>query len=670
MPWTINDGGILEPAKMFPRSRERDGSSGGASTSSVDSITSGTASSRDDKRDSTGSQSTAGSNTTSRRPSLKPLKSPEKEGARQLARNFFGYGRKPSSRSSTPTLQMFDEADSIGPGQLERVNSDNSTTSSKFSSFSIKPGFLSGTKSRSGSVQLRDSSWIEDKVNARTSSKTATATNNGVTAPLNEAELRQRILQAAREPRCESPLSPLSPLSPTAMIPFSPEPPVLKRPEIPPLPKTMPNVHKKPLGPRQNADWDLDPMPNTIEEEDEMIDGLSWIDNETDAGSKRVSSNDTISEPPTIHSGRNSATSSTAEIPLILDHSCIGPDGMPRVDELHLAESVPILLDIHAAKKERPPPPPDPFLLELQKKENAGLHALCEHLADIPEALLDPIQFFEKRLWALVGCQWLTFGKQLQSPAHDTLLHARPEDQRKVLHLHGPVADGWVLAAKYPNATFYSVSSEDVEYPEDLYDMPSNHHHIYTPSVSSPIPFPDNYFDVVVTRTLSSVVKSSQLESVLRESLRILRPGGWLELHTIDPTLTRAGNITKHWIESRVLAPMENDFFSSKPSDRILHLMQDLGYHKVKNARIALPTFPSSRPQSPGGAAGGESDAQKVMVYLGRHFYEELYGQFLRAGHIGAGSPSWWWDSMAVRQECQRENTCFGLTISFGRKTR
>ncbi|KAK6532923.1 hypothetical protein TWF281_007095 [Arthrobotrys megalospora] len=671
MPWTISEGGILDPAKMFPRSRDRDGSSGGASTSSVDSIVSGTASSRDDKRDSTGSQSTAGSNTTSRRPSLKPLKSPEKESARQLARNFFGYGRKPSSRSSTPTLQMFDESDLMGPGHLERVNSDNSTTSSKFGSFSIKPGFLSGTKSRSGSVQLRDSSWIEDKVNARTSSKTATA-NNGVTAPLNEAELRQRILQAAREPRCESPLSPLSPLSPTAMIPFPPEPPVLKRPEIPPLPKTMPIVHHKPLGPRQTADWDLDPITNTIEEEDEMIDGLSWIDNETetDAGSKRVSSNDTISEPPTIHSGRNSATSSTAEIPLILDHSCIGPDGMPRVDDLHLSESVPILLDIHAARKERPPPPPDPFLLELQKKENAGLQALCEHLADAPEALLDPIQFFEKRLWALVGCQWLTFGKQLQSPAHDTLLHARPEDGRKVLHLHGPVADGWVLAAKYPNATFYSVSSEDAEYPEDLYDMPSNHHHIYTPSASSPIPFPDNYFDVVVTRTLSSVVKSAQLESVLRESLRILRPGGWLELHTIDPTLTRAGNITRHWIESRVLAPMENDFFSSKPSDRILHLMQDLGYHKVKNARIALPTFPTSRPLSPGGGAGGESDAQKAMVYLGRHFYEEFYGQFLRAGHIGAGSPSWWWDSMAVRQECQRENTCFGLTISFGRKTR
>ncbi|KAF3085587.1 hypothetical protein TWF569_008581 [Orbilia oligospora] len=670
MPWSISEGGILDPAKMFPKSRDRDGSSGGASTSSVDSIVSGTTSSRDDKRDSTGSQSTAGSNTTSRRPSLKPLKSPEKESARQLARNFFGYGRKPSSRSSTPTLQMFDETDSIGPGHLERVNSDGSTTSSKFSSFSIKPGFLSGTKSRSGSVQLRDSSWIEDKVNARTSSKTATAPSNGFTAPLNEAELRQRILQAAREPRCDSPLSPLSPLSPTAMIPFPLEPPILKRPEIPPLPKTMPIVHKKPLGPRENADWDLDPMTHTIEEEDEMLDGLSWIDNDTDVGSKRVSSNDTISEPPTIHSGRNSATSSTAEIPLILDHSCIGPDGMPRVDELHLSESVPILLDIHAAKKERPPPPPDPFLLELQKKENAGLHALCEHLADVPEALLDPIQFFEKRLWALVGCQWLTFGKQLQSPAHDTLLHARPEDGRKVLHLHGPVADGWVLAAKYPNATFYSVSSEDVEYPEDLYSMPSNHHHIYTPSVSSPIPFPDDYFDVVVTRTLSSVVKSSQLESVLRESLRILRPGGWLELHTIDPTLTRAGNITKHWIESRVLAPMENDFFSSKPSDRILHLMQDLGYHKVKNARIALPTFPVSRPLSPSGGAGGELDAQNVMVYLGRHFYEELYGQFLRAGHIGAGSPSWWWDSMAVRQECQRENTCFGLTISFGRKTR
>ncbi|EPS38563.1 hypothetical protein H072_7718 [Dactylellina haptotyla CBS 200.50] len=659
MPWSISDGGILDPAKIFPKARGRDGSTGGvstggASTSSVDSIVSGSASSGSGKRDSTGSQSTAGS--TSRKASIKSVKSPEKESTRQLARNFFS--RKPSSRSSTPTLGLYD--DDV-PGPLERVDSHSSTKSSKFGPFSIKPGFLSGSNSRSSSVQLRDSTWLEDKINARTSSKTAHAANNNGSGPLNEAELKQRILQAAREPRCESPLSPTSmrPLSPT-----SPETPVFRRPEIPPLPKMMPVSHRKPLGPRQNADWDLDPMTPTIEEEDEMIEGLSWIDNETDAGSKRVSSNDTISEPLTMHSGRNSATSSTAEIPLILDQSCIGPDGLPRMEDLTFSESVPILLDIENTSKVAPP---SPFLAELLRMENSGLRSICEHLSDAPEALLDPIQFFEQRLWALIACQWLTFGKQLQSPAHDTLLHARPEDSRKVLHLHGPVADGWVLAAKYPNATFYSVSSDDIEYPEDKYIMPSNHTHIYTPSVSSPIPFPDNYFDVVVTRTLSSVLRSEELEAVLRESLRILRPGGWLELHTIDPTLTRAGNITKHWIESRVLAPMEEDFFSARPSDRILNLMQDVGYHKVKNARIALPTFTTPAPPSMG---GGESDAQKVMVQLGRHFYEELYGQFLRAGHIGAGNPTWWWDSMAVRQECQRENTCFGLTISFGRKTR
>ncbi|KAF3909107.1 hypothetical protein ABW21_db0205413 [Orbilia brochopaga] len=452
--------------------------------------------------------------------------------------------------------------------------------------------------------------------------------------------------------------------------PSIPETPVLRRPEIPPLPKTMPIIHRKPLGPRQNADWDLDPIVSsvvTIDEEDEMLDDPSWIDNDTDPGSKRVSSNDTISEPLTIHSGHNSVASSTSEIPLILDHDTdLGPDGLPRADD-----PVSILLDIKDPGKVPPSPPPSSFLSELRSMEGSGLHAICENLCEAQEEQQqDPVQFFEKRLWALSAFQWLTFGKQLQSPAHETLMNARPEDGRKVLHLHGPVADGWVLAAKYPNATFYSLSSEDIEYVDDRYTMPSNHHHIFTPSVSSPIPFPDNYFDVVVTRTLSSVLKTNDLEAVLRESLRILRPGGWLELDTIDPTLTRAGNITRHWIESRVLAPMENDFFGAKPSDKILHIMHDLGYHKVKNAKIALPTFTTERILSSDVGAGGESDAQRVMVNLGRHFYEELYGQFLRAGHIGAGSPSWWWDSMAVRQECERENTCFGLTISFARKPR
>src|SRR5947207_8460586 len=91
--------------------------------------------------------------------------------------------------------------------------------------------------------------------------------------------------------------------------------------------------------------------------------------------------------------------------------------------------------------------------------------------------------------------------------------------------------DGWVFAAKYPNATIYSVSSHNVTAASHTWSSPTNHHPLYTPAVTSPIPFPDNYFDVVITRTLSSVLKSDELESVLRESLRILKPSGWLELH-------------------------------------------------------------------------------------------------------------------------------------------
>ncbi|EWC45981.1 hypothetical protein DRE_04774 [Drechslerella stenobrocha 248] len=223
----------------------------------------------------------------------------------------------------------------------------------------------------------------------------------------------------------------------------------------------MPIIHKKPLGPRQGADWDLYPIVSsvmTIDEEDEMMDDPSWIDNDTDPGSKRVSSNDTISEPLTIHSGHNSVASSMADMPLILDHASIGPDGLPRADD-----PVSILLDIKDPGKVPPSPPPSPFLSELRSMEGSGLRAICDNLCEEQDELHDPVQFFERRLWALSAFQWLTFGKQLQSPAHETLVHARPEDGKKVLHLHGPVPDGWVLAAKYPNATFYSLSSEDIE---------------------------------------------------------------------------------------------------------------------------------------------------------------------------------------------------------------
>jgi hypothetical protein len=100
----------------------------------------------------------------------------------------------------------------------------------------------------------------------------------------------------------------------------------------------------------------------------------------------------------------------------------------------------------------RPPPLPNPpmlcapktpFQVALARMENSGLKILVKHLSeDWTESLSgDPMgleqALFEQNLWALMARQWLTQGKQLQCPAHDVLVSAKQEDQRKILNLYG-----------------------------------------------------------------------------------------------------------------------------------------------------------------------------------------------------------------------------------------
>ncbi|KAK6528900.1 hypothetical protein TWF694_004129 [Orbilia ellipsospora] len=315
------------------------------------------------------------------------------------------------------------------------------------------------------------------------------------------------------------------------------------------------------------------------------------------------------------------------------------------------------------------------FQAALSKMENAGLKIMFKRLSedwsssnshDSDNAMLEEVAF-EQRLWALVAAEWLTFGKSLQSDANEYLLDAHVTDGRRLLHLHGSAADGWVLAAKYPNVTVYSVSSQDISNPPCQWSAPLNHHALFTPQPNSPLPFPDNYFDVISTKSFPSILRLSEWVPILRECNRVLRPGGWIELQIVDPVLTKQGELLKDWLETRIICEMLEDNYGIKPSDDVLNFLQETGFDNVKRSRIALPASfnPKLKNFPPG--QGPDPDAARVMVLVGRHFYEELYKGF-NPIMGGPGSDHMWWQNRAIRHECEALNTCFGLTFAFGQK--
>ncbi|KAF2035106.1 hypothetical protein EK21DRAFT_54940 [Setomelanomma holmii] len=241
-----------------------------------------------------------------------------------------------------------------------------------------------------------------------------------------------------------------------------------------------------------------------------------------------------------------------------------------------------------------------PFARALAKMESAGARIIATRLSEEWEGLDDDESYqeviFEKRLWALTAYQRLTQNKQLQSPAHELFSGSRPADQRRILHLHGSLA-------------------------------PLNHHLLYVPSLSSPTPFPDNYFDAIVSRSVATVLRNDEWARSFFDCMRVLKPGGQIEILSIDAHLSCEGPRLSAWVDEHLSCRLEAHGLSRQASDTVLDTMEIVG---------------------------------RMMSFLGRHFYQDLHGKFLR----GDAGEEWFWARKDIRDECERYKTKMVLTIA------
>ncbi|KAG0186549.1 hypothetical protein DFQ28_007635, partial [Apophysomyces sp. BC1034] len=89
----------------------------------------------------------------------------------------------------------------------------------------------------------------------------------------------------------------------------------------------------------------------------------------------------------------------------------------------------------------------------------------------------------------------------------------------------GPATWTLEMAEMYPRSEFHGIDVSAV-YPEDI--KPANTH-FYMANVIQ-LPFPDNHFDYIHQRTLSFGLTQDDWAKAIQELIRVLKPGGWLEL--------------------------------------------------------------------------------------------------------------------------------------------
>ncbi|CAG8537662.1 6695_t:CDS:2 [Cetraspora pellucida] len=139
------------------------------------------------------------------------------------------------------------------------------------------------------------------------------------------------------------------------------------------------------------------------------------------------------------------------------------------------------------------------------------------------------------------------FGGKVGAPVQENL-----QNGAKVLELC--CEDGiWIteVAAEYPNTEFYGVDS-------NIQNSDNNFNNVtfIECNIFKKLPFPDNEFDYIFAKDKILYMEKNTFLKVLSEILRVLKPGGWLEIlcsfnteHVYGPAYTRLRNTWESWLE-------------------------------------------------------------------------------------------------------------------------
>ncbi|KAL8811111.1 MAG: hypothetical protein Q9200_002052 [Gallowayella weberi] len=207
-------------------------------------------------------------------------------------------------------------------------------------------------------------------------------------------------------------------------------------------------------------------------------------------------------------------------------------------------------------------------------------------------------------MWAVEAARFLHGGKLLNNPAVDSLLKAG--DSARVLDLGGQPNCGWAwhCSRAYRNAKVYTATTEHEAMDSNLRG-PSNHRRTAVVNLWE-LPYPDNFFTVISTRSLFQYLKQEkplgeaidQYDLCLRECLRCLKPGGYLEFFVMDSEVVNAGTLG-------TAASVEFGFnlktrgYDPAPTKTWLGRVRRSGFDDIKRAWTFLPMGTVQRESSP-----------------------------------------------------------------------
>lgn len=256
--------------------------------------------------------------------------------------------------------------------------------------------------------------------------------------------------------------------------------------------------------------------------------------------------------------------------------------------------------------------PTDPLNYALTRKEAF----LLFNKANTPQSQMDVIE-----LWTIMALRMILQSKVLFSPLSNRIASEPVTDPPRysILDIHSKFKApwGWRTALDFPQARIYgyhnSIAGMDPFPGRKVEYGPPNYTSVLGQDLLH-LPFDDNTFDVVASKALWYFVQTDQWESVLPELLRVLKPGGAIELLSVDLQFLNPSPEDQKWIDKGKEGARKRKI-DTNISANLPQYLHNAGFSDIRRALIALP-------RGWGGRIGHVTDF--MAMYYGDAIYSFL----------------------------------------------
>ncbi|EAA36138.1 hypothetical protein GE21DRAFT_2309 [Neurospora crassa] len=179
-------------------------------------------------------------------------------------------------------------------------------------------------------------------------------------------------------------------------------------------------------------------------------------------------------------------------------------------------------------------------------------------------------------------------------------------DRARILDLAGQGACDWAwhCALQYPNTKIYTVTTKTLrQLSNSNIRGPPNHRQVAVERLGK-LPFSDNQFDLISARELHAVLKlfgengADEWDACLKECMRVLKPGGYLEFSVLDADIMNAGPLGNAKAVEFGFA-LQTLGYDPNPTRSFMARLRRAGFDDIRRAWMCMPMGPSHSTKPP-----------------------------------------------------------------------